>query len=70
MPIIETRIGVIVLKSVRFASRKSSANAVSTETAANRIGTPAATNVRNTISSTISATRMPSASLAPCSGGG
>ena len=36
------------------------ANAVRTETPANRIGTPAATTVRKTISSTISATRMPS----------
>ena len=33
MPIIETRIGVIVLKSVRLASRKSSAKAVPTESA-------------------------------------
>ena len=66
MPIIETRIGVIVLKSVRLASRKSSPNAVPTDNPANRIGTPAATNVRKTISSTISAARMPSSSLEPC----
>ena len=46
----------MVLKSVRFASRKSSPNAVPTEISANAIGTLAATSVRNTISSTSSAT--------------
>ena len=44
MPIIETRIGVIVLKSVRFASRKSRPNAVPTESSAKTIGTLAATS--------------------------
>ncbi len=69
MPIIEIRIGVIVLKSVRLASRNSRPNAVPTEISANTIGMLAATSVRNTISSTSSATAKPMNSLAPCSGG-
>ena len=59
----------MVLKSVRFASRNSRPNAVPTEISANTIGMPAATSVRNTISSTSSATAKPMNSLAPCSGG-
>ena len=69
-PIIDTRIGVIVLMSVRPARMKSRRNAVASAASASMIGMNAATNVRNTIRSTMSAARRPSISDVPCSIGG
>ena len=65
-----TRIGVIVLMSVSPARMKSRRNAVARAAIARRIGMNAATNVRNTISSTIIAASSPSSSAVPCSIGG
>ena len=69
-PIIETRIGVIVLMSVRPARMNSSRNAVTSALIASAIGISIAVNVRNTISSTMIAASRPSASEVPCSIGG
>ena len=70
MPIIETRSGVTVLMSVRPARMKRSRNAESTAVIASAIGIGDATNVRKTISRTISAARRPSSSWVPCWIGG
>ncbi len=69
IPIIETRIGVIVLKSVRLASRKSRPKAVPTEISAKMIGTLAATSVRKTMMRTSSANANAMISVEPCWGG-
>ena len=69
-PIIETRSGVIVLTSVMPASTKSSRNAVASAASARPIGMSIATNVRNTISSTMIAASRPRISWIPCSIGG
>ena len=67
-PIIVARIGVIVLKSVKPAARVSVAMPSPTASRARKIGRSAAITVPNTIRSTITAARRPSASDAPCSG--
>ena len=59
-----------MLMSVSPARMKSSRNAVPTPTIASAIGIAAATNVRKTISSTMSAASRPSSSCVPCSIGG
>ncbi len=69
-PIIETRIGVIVLMSVRPARMNSSRNAVTTAVSASAIGISVATKVRKTMSSTMIAASSPSVSDVPCSTGG
>ena len=69
-PIIETSSGVIVLMSVKPATMKRSRNAVINAASASAMGTIPATNVRNTIRSTISAASRPSSSCTPCSMGG
>ena len=69
-PIIETSSGVIVLMSVSPARMKSRMNAVPTATIASASGIADATNVRKTISSTISAIIRPINSCGPCSIGG
>ena len=69
-PIIETRIGVTVLMSVRPARMNSRRNAVISATIASMIGMSAATNVRKTTSSTMIAASRPSSSEVPCSIGG
>ncbi len=69
-PIIETRIGVIVLMSVSPARMNRSRNAEPSAVKASAIGIEAATNVRKTISSTISAIIRPSSSWIPCWIGG
>ena len=69
-PIIETRIGVIVLMSVNPARMNSSKNAVATAVTASMIGINMATKVRKTMRSTRIAASRPSASDVPCSTGG
>ena len=69
-PIIETRIGVIVLMSVKPARMNSSKNAVANAVIASTIGMIIATNVRNTTRSTMIAASRPSPSDAPCLMGG
>ena len=61
---------MIVLMSVRPARMNSSRNAVTSAMIASAIGISIATNVRNTISSTMIAASRPSASDVPCSTGG
>jgi hypothetical protein len=70
MPIIDTRIGVIVLMSVSPARMNRRRNAVPTATSASAIGIEVATNVRKTIMSTMNAARKPSSSCIPCWMGG
>ena len=69
-PIIETRIGVIVLMSVSPARMYSSRNAVTRALIASAIGISIAVNVRNTSSSTMIAASRPIISDVPCSTGG
>ncbi len=69
-PIIDTRIGVIVLMSIRPARMNSSRNAVARATIASAMGMIIATKVRKTISRTMTAASRPSSSDAPCSIGG
>ncbi len=69
-PIIETRIGVIVLMSVRPAMMNRRRNAVASAVIASAIGISIATNVRKTKRSTMIAASKPSASSVPCSIGG
>ena len=59
-----------VLMSVNPARMKRRRNAVASATIASMIGMTAATNVRNTMSSTIIAASMPSSSETPCLIGG
>ncbi len=70
IPIIETRIGVIVLMLVNPARMKSRMNAVATAKSASAIGIAVATNVRKTRSRTMNAARKPRSSCVPCSIGG
>ena len=69
-PIIDTRIGVIVLMSVSPARMNSSMNAVASASIASMIGISIATNVLNTTSRTMIAASMPSSSDVPCLIGG
>ena len=69
-PIIDTRIGVIVLKSESRAARYSSRNADATATTANSSGISDGTSARNSTIRMKKATISPMISLDPVSGGG